>query len=299
MKILLFGGSGQFGEAFQCHVSGADQIVAPGRDLIDLAAAGVDADISAITERERPDLVVNAAAFTAVDAAEAQARLAYAVNATAAGNIAHAAARAGADLVHLSTDYVFDGEGDRPWRPADPPGPLGVYGASKYAGEVRVRAAHPDALILRTSRVFAPRGRNFVTTMLGLAGRDELSIVDDQIGLPTEAGDLARMVLDVLPLIADGTARARVLHGAGGGPPVSWHGFASEIFERLAAAGRRVPVLKAIGTEDYPTPARRPRNAVLDCSALTELIGREIRDWREALHETMDRIAADDAERPD
>ncbi|HSK39886.1 MAG TPA: dTDP-4-dehydrorhamnose reductase, partial [Arenibaculum sp.] len=242
-----------------------------------------------------PDLVVNAAAVTAVDAAETDPGPAWAVNRDGARAVALACAAAGIPLVHLSTDYVFDGgvPGSRhPYRPFDPVRPLSVYGASKAAGEVAVRETHRSHAIVRTSWVFSAGGRNFLTTMLRLAGeRPELRVVDDQIGCPTSAADVAAAIVVLARHLLDGTCSALGTHHFCNAGPASWFDFAQSIFGRAARMGVAVPRLVPIPTSAYPTPARRPLWSVLDTAGLQAAIGHVPRPWTEALADVMAELA--------
>ncbi len=273
MRLLVFGKTGQVATELARAAAGIDARFL-GRETADftdpLACAAAVDDC---------DAVVIAAAWTAVDRAEDHADEARAVNADTPGAIARAAAARGVPLVHISTDYVFDGSGDRPWRPGDATGPLGIYGATKLAGEDAVRAAGGIHAILRTSWVFSAQGTNFVRTMLRLSEtRDSLTIVGDQIGGPTPAGDIAAACLRIAGALADDPAKTGTYHFSGA-PETSWAGFAREIF---AQAGRDVAVTD-ISTADYPTPARRPLNSRLDCSATEAAFGLARPDWRAGL----------------
>lgn len=286
--ILVFGGDGQLGSSLAWHApsfSGLDLRVLPWSEV-----AIYDAPLVAdAMSRHKPALVINAAAYTAVDKAETDEAEAFKGNALGPWVLAKACAEAGIPLIHVSTDYVFSGECERPWLPDDPVGPLGAYGRTKLAGDWAVRATQPDSYIFRTSWVFSPWGNNFVKTMLRLgAERDELSIIDDQHGCPTYAPDLAAFLLQV--------ARDRLF--AGKGTPgmyhfcnkesTTWHGFASAIFASAAARGRKTPaVVKAIPTSAYPTPAKRPAWSVMDTSSTEKEWGVEIPTWQDALARCM------------
>jgi dTDP-4-dehydrorhamnose reductase len=296
MKLLLFGGNGQVGSELRRSLASLGEVVATTRsgtleDGTRCEQADFDAPeaLPALVDRIAPDLVVNAAAHTAVDRAESEPEAAFRANAQAPGAIAGACVRRGIRLVHYSTDYVFDGHGTRPYREGDPTAPASVYGASKLAGEEAVRASGAAYLILRTAWVYAAHGRNFLRTMLRLAGeRDELRVVADQFGTPTPAA-----------LIADATARmlaqsplhSGTWHLTAGGA-TSWHGFAEAIMQGAHARGliARVPRVLPIGTADYPTPAARPAYSVLDCSALRRDFGIELPDWRAGLATVLDRL---------
>jgi len=223
---------------------------------------------------EPPEVVVNCAAYTAVDRAETERELAAAVNADGAGNVARAAREVGARVVYISTDYIFSGKKKAPWREDDPPNPVSVYGKTKLEGEKQTLEACPDALIVRIQWLYGPRGKNFLETMLRLAGeRDELRVVDDQYGSPTYTVDLAR----ALKVLIEGKHRG-VYHVANSGE-TTWYGFAREIMARV---GRDIPVVP-IPTEEYPTPARRPENSVLDMTKFQNDTGMTMPPWQEGL----------------
>lgn len=266
MTILVFGKTGQVAQELQRRAD----VLTLSRHDVDLTNA---ADCAAAISAHAPKVVINAAAYTAVDQAEKDATTAFAVNATAPGAMARACARINATFLHISTDYVFDGTGDTPFRPDDPTGPLGVYGQSKREGELAVQAAGGRYAILRTSWVFSAHGANFVKTMLRLgAERDELSIVDDQIGGPTFAGDIAAALLK---MAQTHNGPSGIYHFAGT-PAVSWAGFAHAIFE---TAGLRCAITK-IPSSQFPTPAQRPQNSRLDGQSLLKDYEIEAPDWR-------------------
>ncbi|MFN3291867.1 MAG: dTDP-4-dehydrorhamnose reductase [Gemmobacter sp.] len=272
MRVLVFGQTGQVARALARAARPGLEIVTKGRAETDLEHPETCA--AAIAAR-RWDAVVNAAAYTAVDRAEGDAARAMAVNAAAPGAMAAACAARGIPFLHISTDYVFDGSGDAPWRPDDAPAPLNAYGRSKLAGEIAVRAAGGAAAILRTSWVFSADGANFVRTMLRLgAERPALRVVDDQWGGPTPAAAIAEALLTMAGALAEG-APGGTWHLAGA-PPTTWARFARETF---ALAGRPCTV-EPIATADYPTPARRPLNSRLDCATLTADFGITPPDWR-------------------
>ena len=240
----------------------------------------------------RPHVVINAAAYTAVDKAEAEEGLALAVNGEGAGHVAEAAARIGAPLVHLSTDYVFDGTLDRPYREDDPPSPQSAYGRSKLLGERLVAERAADSVIARTAWLYSPFGANFVRTMLKLnETRDEVSVVADQRGNPTSALDLARALLAIAArLREDSSAALRgVFHVTGAGE-ATWADFAEAVFAETAARGRPITRVKRIATADYPTPARRPANSRLDNEKLRREYGLELPGWRRSLSECCARL---------
>lgn len=289
MTVLLFGGNGQVGHELRRSLSALGDVVVTTRsgELPDGArceAADFDRpdSLAALVERVAPAIVVNAAAYTAVDKAEDDVDAAFRTNAEAPGVLARACALRDIPFVHYSTDYVFDGQGSRPYREDDPPAPLGVYGASKLAGEEAIRAAGVRHLILRTAWVYGQHGHNFMKTMLRLgAERDELRVVADQFGTPTPAA-----------LIADVTAELLGLRDAPSGTfhltprgETNWHGFAEAIFEEAAARGliSRAPQVVPIATSDYPTRVRRPAYSCLDIGKVEACLGRRLPDWRHSL----------------
>lgn len=283
--MLVTGGTGQVGAALAERGRG---FVFPGRDALDLADEG---SIAAWFTGHSPGAVINCAAYTAVDKAESDIDRAWAVNAVAPGLIAgHCAAR-GIPLVHLSTDYVFDGLKVGAYVENDPVAPLGVYGASKEAGERAVREASGRHIILRTAWVISPWGVNFVKTMLRLgAERPELGIVDDQLGCPTSAIDIGETAAALTRrLIADPAAPTGAYHFVNAGQ-ASWYELARAIFAEAAARGLPVPILTPIATRDYPTPARRPLNSRLDTARISADFGIDPRPWRAALAEILARL---------
>ncbi len=253
MRILVTGREGQLVTSLveRARRHPAISLIALGRPELDLEQPGAAA---VAIPAHAPDLVINAAAWTAVDAAEDEPDRAFRINADAAGEVAAAARAAGAPVIQVSTDYVFDGESDRPYREEDPVAPIGAYGRSKLAGEEQVRAANPDHLIVRTAWVYSPFGRNFVRTMMAAAeNRDELRVVADQRGNPTNALDLA----DALLVIAR-SWRAGIVNLAGSGG-ASWSDFAAAIMAERARHGLRAPPVVPIATADWPTPAAGAR----------------------------------------
>ena len=269
--ILVFGRSGQVATELAARAP----VIALGHEACDLRCPGAaEAAIAA----HAPRIVINAAAFTGVDAAETERAAANRLNADAPGEMARACAARGLPFLHVSTDYVFDGLGTLPWDETMTPAPCNAYGASKLAGEGAVQDAGGSWAILRTSWVFSAHGTNFVKTMLRLSEtRDQLSIVADQVGGPTPAADIAAALLEMGRQMAEG--RAGGLYHFAGAPAVSWAGFAREIFAR---AGRAVTV-NEIATDAYPTPATRPRNSRLDCRRIAADFGIDSPDWRAGL----------------
>ena len=285
-RILVTGAAGMTGSELCEQATAAGWIVLP---LTHADADITDARLLADVARKfRPDVVVNAAAYTAVDRAESEPDVAMAVNRDGARNVASAAASAGAPLIHISTDYVFNGEGRIPYDPDARTGPVGVYGKTKLAGEAAVADENPSHVIVRTSWLFSHRGSNFVRTMLRLgAERDELRVVDDQVGRPTSSTDLATALLKVAGAIADNPTLAGVYHFANAGE-TSWFGFAEEIFEQAKSLGERhVPRVVPIPTSEFPTPARRPAYSVLDTTSFSERFAVEPRSWQSAVRDTV------------
>jgi len=282
MTLLVFGRSGQVATELARLAPGAAFL---GRDAADLA----DPESCAAAIRDRaPGAVINAAAYTAVDRAEEEEALATRINGAAPGAMARECAARGIPFVHVSTDYVFDGSGTAPWRPGDATGPLGAYGRSKLAGEAAVRAAGGAHAILRTSWVFSAHGANFVKTMLRLSEtRDALNVVEDQIGGPTPAAAIAAACLRIADRLAADPGTAGTYHFAGD-PDTSWAGFAREIFAR---AGRAVAVT-GIPSAAYPTPAARPANSRLDCTATAARFGISRPDWRAGLEAVLAELGA-------
>ncbi|ABD06274.1 dTDP-4-dehydrorhamnose reductase [Rhodopseudomonas palustris HaA2] len=292
MRLAVTGRHGQVARSLLERAPADIDIVPLARPEVDLQQPRAVAEAMAAA---RPDAVVNAAAYTAVDLAETEAELAHRINEAGAGAVAAAAARLGIPVVHLSTDYVFDGSLSRPYREDDETGPLGVYGASKLAGERAVAAGNPDHAILRTAWVYSPFGKNFVRTMLTLAEtRDELSIVCDQRGAPSYALDIADGIFTVVRnLLArpDDAALRGVFHMTGRGD-TDWAGFAEAIFACSADAGGPAARVKRIATSDYPTAARRPANSRLDTARLAARHGVRLPDWRDSLPSCVDRLLA-------
>lgn len=292
MRILITGASGQVGGALRRIVEG--DLICPSRAEFDLARPD---SLPAALDAMRPELILNPAAYTAVDKAEDEAALADTVNGAAAGAIARWAAAHRVPLVQLSTDYVFDGSGERPWREDDPVAPLSAYGRSKLAGEDAVRAAGGVHLVVRTAWVFAAEGANFMRTMTRLAReRDSLRVVADQWGTPTSARSIAEVINAILVQgradLPAAFARAGGLVHLTNAGSTSWHGFASAIVLGLRARGVAVKAEKVepIATSDYPTKARRPANSRLDLSRLNSVYGIPPPSWQDALARELDEL---------
>jgi dTDP-4-dehydrorhamnose reductase len=293
MKILITGRTGQLVTSFierSRAVSGVE-VVALGRPELDLENPLA---LGEAVARVGPDVVINAAAYTAVDLAEDEPDRAFAVNAEGAGALARASRAAGARFVQISTDYVFDGASDRPYREDDPVNPLGAYGRSKLAGEQAVRDEDLDAVVVRIAWVYSPFGRNFLKTMISASSqRDELAVVADQVGNPSSALDLAD---GLLALVAAWRESPRIglgqtYHLTGGGE-ASWHGFAEEILTRSARLGGPTARVRPIATEEWPTKAPRPRDSRLDSAKFARDFGYRAPEWQLATEETVRRLLA-------
>ena len=288
--ILLTGGAGQLGTELQRLAPAGWRIAAPPRRELDIARPD---QIAAAIESRRWSLVINAAAYTAVDRAEDDVGAAWAVNALGPAALAAESARGGAPILHISTDYVFDGTKSAPYVEDDPVAPIGVYGASKEGGEQAVRTGNPRHVILRTAWVVSPHGANFIKTMFRLGDeRPALRVVDDQLGCPTSAADLARAIISVGErLIADPAAPTGLYHFVNAGW-ASWFELAREAFRLRSAHGIASPSLEAITTAQYPTRARRPANSRLSTAKLERAYGVIARPWQVALKEVVDALVA-------
>ncbi|MFN9030628.1 MAG: dTDP-4-dehydrorhamnose reductase [Betaproteobacteria bacterium] len=294
MRLLVTGKNGQVGWELQRSLQCLGEVHAVDRAQFDLARPDV---VKSYLDQVSPDVIVNAAAYTAVDKAESEEDIATRVNGDAPGAIARWAAKHGALFLHYSTDYVFDGSGSSPWLPSDVPAPLSAYGRSKLAGERAIAQSGCDHLILRTSWVFASRGRNFLLTMLKLAGeREELRVVDDQWGAPTSA----RLIADVTAQVIAGACaernsgafRSELLHLTSAGA-TNWHGFAKAIVNAARLSGRSVRTERvvAIPSSSYPTPAMRPANSRLDCGRLEQRFRLSLPDWQRGLQLCLEELA--------
>ena len=289
MKILVTGTHGQLAQSLAEH--GGDEIILAGRPNLDLAVAG---SARACILAAKPDLVVSAAAFTAVDLAETEEALASRINADAAGEVALAARELGVPVIHLSTDYVFDGQASAPYVEDAATNPINAYGRTKLAGEEAVRAATPEHLVLRSSWIVSPFGRNFVRTMVDLGSqRDTLSVVADQYGNPTSALELADAILVVARRweTGDRTGLGHTYHLAGTGI-ASWYDVAVAVQDELAQLGRKSATVTPITTADWPTHAARPAYSALDTSAFTREFGHAMPSWRASLRPIVARLAA-------
>jgi dTDP-4-dehydrorhamnose reductase len=303
MRILLTGVSGQVGSALREPLRLLGTVLEADRTVLDLSRP---ASLFAALDKLSPDLIINPAAYTSVDLAEDERELAFRVNAEAPGNMARWAANRGVPIVSFSTDYVFNGSGNQPWREDHPTDPLSVYGASKLAGETAIREAGGSHLIIRTSWVFASRGKNFLTTIFRLAReREVLRIVADQIGAPTSARSIAQALVSIIggdgvraPGSDDGLIKQRLaaldglVHMSDTGE-TSWHGFATAIVDELRARGIELSVgqIAAIDSKDFPTKATRPLNSRLDMTRLVQVFGIHMPNWRAALDIELNELA--------
>ncbi|THD09129.1 dTDP-4-dehydrorhamnose reductase [Metallibacterium scheffleri] len=312
MKILLLGAGGQVGFELMRALGPLGALSAATRDgrlpggarcrVADLGAGATA--LRALLDEDAPDVIVNAAAYTAVDRAEDEPALAQAVNATALDTLGRWAAARGVPVIHYSTDYVFGGSGARAWREDDTPAPRGVYAASKLAGEQALRASGAPHLILRTAWVYAARGHNFLRTMLRLAGeRDTLRVVNDQFGTPTPARLIANATAAMLARMTPrggfaGDAAWGTYHLTASGH-TSWHGFAEALLQAAQRAGliTRMPAVLAIATTDYPTRAQRPAWSVLDCTRVQDVFALRLPDWQTALDAVIGELAGCGAQR--
>lgn len=290
LKILISGKTGQVAVELQKHLAGLGELIVLGRDVLDLSQPD---QIRAQVRAHKPDLLIIAAAHTAVDQAENEPELAFAINAIAPGVFAEEAAALGIPLIHYSTDYVFDGRKPAPYTEDDATNPLGVYGKSKLAGELAIAASGAQHLILRTSWVYSTHGKNFLLTMQRLLQeRSELRVVADQIGAPTWAGTIAQSTRALIERWQSGDAAAWGTYHLTASGETSWFGFTQAIAGHLTAQGKACATLEPIPASAYPTPAARPQNSRLDCSKLAREWGVAQPDWEAALSACL-------AEQPD
>ncbi len=287
MKMLLLGQYGQVSQELQRVLQGAGELTVLGREQLDLTQPEL---IRQHVQNLRPELIINAAAHTAVDQAESEPELAFAINATAPGILAEAAAELGAPLIHYSTDYVFDGNHTVPYRESDATHPLSVYGRSKLAGEQAIQAVGGMHLILRTSWVYSQHGKHFLLTMQRLLQeRESLSVVNDQIGAPTWAGTIAQATAQLIEQWRSGQAGPWGVYHLTAQGETSWFGFANAIAAHLSNQGKRVATLQPIPSSAYPNPAQRPLNSRLDCSRLQQDWNVQLPDWQAALEQCLTR----------
>ncbi|MCP9340170.1 dTDP-4-dehydrorhamnose reductase [Stutzerimonas xanthomarina] len=296
MKILITGSTGQLSRELQLALAGEGKVLALGHKLLDLAEP---TQIRRQVRLLRPDLIINAAAYTAVDSAQGDPERAFAVNATGPGVLAEEAAALDVPLIHYSTDYVFDGSKTEPYTEEDLPAPLSVYGASKLAGEQAIQAVGGDHLILRTSWVYSLHRRNFLLTMQRLLQeRDALSVVDDEIGAPTWAGTIAGVTAEIVRKRRSGSGGPGGLYHLTASGETSWYGFACHIAQHLQSQGLLRARVEPILSTDYPTAAQRPLNSRLSCTRLQHDWQISLPDWETALHQclgSVSRVQADHA----
>ncbi|MFP1778251.1 dTDP-4-dehydrorhamnose reductase [Lonsdalea quercina] len=284
MKILITGSRGQVGHSLVAQLQGKAELLAVDRDELDITDRYA---VMRKVEQFQPDYIINAAAHTAVDKAEDEIAPSYSINRDGPAYLSEAAKGVGAVMLHISTDYVFDGESDETYSEEMPVGPQGIYGKSKLAGEYAVAESADRYLILRTAWVFGQHGNNFVKTMLRLGEtRDALSIVGDQVGGPTYAGDIAAALVRMVEFIEAGNTPEWGVYHFSGMPYVSWYEFAQAIFEQAGKTAllASLPTLTSISTSDYPTRAKRPANSRLNCQKIQRQFGIAPSDWRSALN---------------
>lgn len=297
MKALLFGRDGQVGTALSARLPEvASEVVALGRAGADFEVEGA---LAAVVERVRPDIIINAAAYTAVDKAESEQVRAMRINAGAVAELADAAKLVGARLVHYSTDYMFDGSGNQPWVETDPTGPLSAYGASKLAGEVAIAAAGVPHWVFRTSWVHAPGGNNFIAKILKAASeRDRLTVIDDQVGAPTSAALIAEVTVKALKSLDGARPLANGIYHLQAAGETSWHGYAT--FAITAARLRGFPIkvaedaIEKVPTSAFVTPAKRPLNSRLSTKKLRDGLGIDLPDWQDDVWPTLSTLLPKD-----
>lgn len=282
-KFLITGAKGQVGHCLTEQLIGKAEILAVDRDELDITDQSA---VNKIVKTFKPDMIINAAAHTAVDRAESEVELSEAINVKGPQYLAEAANEIGAVILHISTDYVFEGTGSGEYKEDDQTNPQGVYGRTKLAGEIAVQQANPRSIILRTAWVFGEHGHNFVKTMLRLAkDRDSLGVVGDQFGGPTYAGDIAKALIEIANQILAGKENAFGVYHFTGKPYVSWYEFAKAIFAEAELQNilEKSPLVNSIATSDYPTPAKRPANSRLDLTKIKQVFNIEPSDWQVAL----------------
>ena len=290
MRLLITGWQGQVAQSLVEVAAGRKDVeaLAIGRPALDLVS--LPTVLRALSDH-RPDVVINTAAYTAVDKAESEPDAAFALNRDGAARLAEATAARNLPLIHLSTDYVFDGTKTSPYVETDPTNPLGVYGRSKLEGELAVIAANPKHIIMRTAWVVSPFGANFVKTMLRVGKeRGAVRVVNDQIGSPTYAPDLATAILDIAAQLSNTTPWG--IYNAAGTGEATWHGVAATVFERATELGQSPVSLTPITTADYPTPAKRPGNSRLYCGKLKAAFGVELPAWEPSVRTCVERLLA-------
>ncbi len=289
MKILVTGASGQLGQAFlDSQLPAGFSIIAASKSRLNLTDA---AAVHAFIERTRPDLVINCAAYTLVDKAERDRDLAYAINRDGAGLLAKATAKLNIPIVHISTDYVFDGKNQLSWCETDDTNPVNEYGRSKRDGEIAIKTENKRHIIIRTSWLYSAYGANFLLTMLRIARkREALNVVNDQFSRPTSAFDLTHHILQMAIQTIDSDDRWGIYHLSNSGAPTSWYGFACEIFRIGASWLGPPPVIRPITTVDFNAAAARPQNSLLDMKKVETIFHIRPRIWQAALADTMDQL---------
>ncbi len=290
VKVLITGSAGQVGSELVKLAPAGFDVVGYNSSELDITNAQ---QVQQIVSEQAPALIINAAAYTAVDKAESDAERAYAVNEIGVKNLAEAALALGIPVFHISTDYVFDGTATEPYKETDPVGPTGVYGASKLAGEQVLTSSGVKHIILRTSWVFGAEGNNFVKTMLRLGKeQDTLGVVADQHGCPTSAASIANVLWQLAQKYTEEGELPWSIYHFSNSPATTWHGFACEIFKQAVEAEflERVPVVNPIKTSDYPTPAKRPAWSVMDYSALVNLLGSAVPGWQQELSAVLHQL---------
>ncbi len=297
MRLAVTGKNGQVVSALQAFANDELEIVTLGRPELDLARPET---VAKVLYDAKPDVVVSAAAYTAVDRAESEPEVAFAVNRDGARAVAKAAKELGIPVIHLSTDYVFDGTKGSPYVESDPTAPSSVYGHSKLEGENAVADANPNHVILRTAWVYSEHGDNFVKTMLRLGeSQDEVNVVADQFGCPTSANDIATAIVAIAgKLSSDPSARLRGVFHLSGTGETNWAGFAKQIFKFSAENGGKSIIVNDITTAQYPTPARRPANSRLDCNKLDEVHGIRLPSWQTSTRAVVTALAHSKEETP-
>jgi dTDP-4-dehydrorhamnose reductase len=289
MKVLVLGSKGQLGRCLY------DQLIKTDYEVVYASRADIDiSDLATLNENIssiKPDIVINASAYTAVDKAEDEPQLADLINHLAVASVAHACKGLNACLIHVSTDYVFDGTATKPYSEDDKTNPQGIYGESKLNGELEIKRAGCNHIIIRTAWVFSEYGNNFLRTMLRLgADRDELSIVGDQVGCPTYAQDIAKAIVSMLSSLSSKRSASGIYHYCGD-QPCSWYDFAQAIFLEAKAFGLKTPSrINSIKTTEYPTSAFRPAYSVLDCSKIQTAFGMVRSNWRYGIRQTLDKL---------
>lgn len=289
-KVLVTGAKGQVGTELLKLAPASFEVIGYNSSELDITNAE---QVTQVITSQKPSLIINAAAYTAVDRAESDVKKAFAVNEKGVKNLAHVALALNIPVFHISTDYVFDGATAQPYKETDIVGPTGIYGASKLAGELALVNSGAEHIILRTSWVFGAEGNNFVKTMLRLGKeRDTLGVVADQHGCPTSASSIAKVLWQLAQKYVAENALPWGIYHFSNAPATTWHGFACEIFKQAVEAGflERAPVVNPIKTSDYPTPAKRPAWSVMNCSNLVNLLGSAVPGWQQELSAVLKQL---------